>query len=51
MKLRGIRLSLLELPLKSPCPPAFGNVTRFDTIPVEARDDGGRSGGAGRGNP
>ena len=44
MKLREIKLSLLELPLKVPYHLAFGDVTRFDTILVEARDDDGRCG-------
>ena len=44
MKLRGFGLHLLKLPLKVPYHLAFGDLTHFDTIVVEARDDQGRVG-------
>ncbi len=44
MKLREIKLSRLELPLKAPYRLAFGELSRFDTILVETRDGDGRRG-------
>ena len=44
MKLRGFDLHLLKLPLKVPYHLAFADLTHFDTIVVEARDDQGRVG-------
>jgi L-alanine-DL-glutamate epimerase-like enolase superfamily enzyme len=44
MTLRQIDLHLLGLPLRVPYHLAFGNVTAFDTIIVEMRDDQGQTG-------
>ena len=44
MKLRGFDLHLLKLPLKVPYHLAFADLTHFDTIVVEARDEQGRVG-------
>ena len=44
MKLQGFDLHLLKLPLKVPYHLAFADLTHFDTIVVEARDDQGRVG-------
>jgi len=42
--LRDIKTHLLNIPLKQPYHLAFGDVTHFDTIVIEIRDDDGRSG-------